>query len=30
MEQANEIKEVVELTVEELEERTAPGIIINI
>ena len=30
MENVNEIKEVVELTVEELEERTAPGIIINI
>ena len=29
MENVQEIKEIVELTVEELEERTAPGTIIN-
>jgi hypothetical protein len=30
MDNAHEIKEIEELTVEELEERTAPGVIINI
>ena len=29
MDNVREIKEIEELTVEELEERTAPGIIIN-
>jgi hypothetical protein len=28
MENVNDVVEIVELTVEELEERTAPGIII--
>ena len=29
MDNVREIKEIEELTVEELEERTAPGVIIN-
>jgi hypothetical protein len=30
MENVNDVREVEELTVEELEERSAPGTIINI
>jgi hypothetical protein len=30
MDNVNDIREIVELTVEELEERSAPGTIINI